>query len=205
MQTVSSSGQLVTDHLPYTAAVTNHLLGQFNLRNLIRSDDAVGYAHVGLVEAAARYRPEGPASFATFSYPRIRGAVMDGVRRSGATARLRLFAGAGDHRVEGGEHSADSPRDAPSRQSFRAYFDPTDLLEAVSLRASLLPAINALSDVERHVILLYYFEDLTFDRIATRLGLTKSYVARVHRRALPELARRLRKVGAEYGLVEAAQ
>ena len=89
--------------------------------------------------------------------------------------------------------------------STRAFFDPTELLDNLSLRSALLTAIRALTNVERQVILLYYFEDLTLDRIASRLGVTKSYVARVHQRALLELARRLKKVGAEYGLVEDAQ
>ncbi|HVV52512.1 MAG TPA: sigma-70 family RNA polymerase sigma factor [Polyangia bacterium] len=198
MQTATSD-RLVTDHLPYTAAVTNELLNQLGLRTVIRTDDAVSYGRVGLMEAAARFRPEGGASFATFSYSRIRGAVMDGIRR--ASAETRLFV---DPAEDGADPTAGDAHHHRRNPSSRAFFDPTELLDARSLRAALLPAINALTDVERQVILLYYFEDLTFERIADRLGFAKSstsYVARVHNKALLELARRLRKLGAEYGLV----
>jgi RNA polymerase sigma factor for flagellar operon FliA len=201
MQTVTSPDRLVTDHLPYTAAVTKDLLNQFGLHAVIRSDDAVSYGRVGLMEAAARFRPGGGASFATFSYSRIRGAVMDGVRRTCAEGRLL---------VQGDDEADPHAGDWRQRRgtSTRASFDPTEILDARSLRAALLPAINALSDVERQVILLYYFEDLTFERIADRLGLSKSsksYIARVHNKALVELARRLRKLGVEYGLAEDAE
>ncbi len=199
MQTVTSSDRLVTDHLAYSAAVTSELLKRFNLHPVIRPDDAIGYARVGLMEAARRFRPEGGASFATFSYSRIRGAVMDGVRRACAGARLYVDSGDDPGDQAGDESSGRSKRLSAAD---RASYDPSDLLDANSLRAALLAAINALTDLERQVVLLYYFEDLTFERIAERLGFTKSYVARVHNRALPELARRLHKLGTEYGLVE---
>jgi RNA polymerase sigma factor for flagellar operon FliA len=198
MQTVSSPDRLVTDHLPYTAAVTQDLLSRSNLRSVIHRDDAVAYAHIGLIEAASRFRPEHGASFATFSYSRIRGAVMDGVRRSLGEQRLLV---APDE--EGADTGCD-PRDPRRmrRGPTRAFFDPTDLLDNLSLRAALLPALRALSEVQRQVIVLYYFEDLNLDRIAIRLRLTRSYVSRVHKAALLELATRLHKVGVEYGLIE---
>lgn len=206
MQTVSFPERLATEHLSYTAAVTNELLTQFGLRTIMRTDDAVGYGRVGLMEAARRFRPEGGVSFATFSYSRIRGAVLDGIRRSSAATRLFVDS----HEDPGDQTGEEITGSATGRcrrlsAADRASYDPSDLLDALSLRGALLPAIHALTDVERQVILLYYFEGLTFERIAERIGLTKSYVSRVHRRALPELARRLRRVGLEYGLVEDAR
>src|SRR4051812_38333728 len=87
MQTVSSE-QLITEHLPYTTAVTNDFLSQHNLRKLIRVDDAVAYGRLGLTEAAARFSPDPGTSFATFSFTRIRGAVIDGIRKTLTKDRL---------------------------------------------------------------------------------------------------------------------
>ncbi len=196
MQTVSSPDRLVTDHLPYTEAVTQDFLSQTNLRDVIQRDDAVAYGHLGLLEAASRFRPENGASFATFSYFRIRGAVMDGIRRSWGDERsLRAL----DQKNANRERDQ---RPLRSRPSTRTFFDPTELLDNLSLRAALLPALRALSELQRQVIVLYYFEDLNLERIAQRLGYTRSHVARVHRQALAELARRLKKLGVEYGLIE---
>ncbi|HVZ88937.1 MAG TPA: sigma-70 family RNA polymerase sigma factor [Polyangia bacterium] len=198
MLTVSSPDRLVTDHLPYTKAVTQDLLSHTNLRDVIQSDDAVAYGHLGLLEAASRFRPGNGASFATFSYSRIRGAVMDGIRRSWGDQRsLRA------HDQKSTERECDQ-RLLRRRPCTRTSFDPTELLDNLSLRAAILPALRALSEMQRQVILLYYFEDFTLERIAQRLRRTRSHVARVHHQALAELARRLKKLGVEYGFIEEA-
>jgi RNA polymerase sigma factor FliA len=44
-------------------------------------DELVGFAQVGLVEAARAFRIDLGASFQTFSYYRIRGAIFDGLRK----------------------------------------------------------------------------------------------------------------------------
>jgi RNA polymerase sigma-B factor len=58
--------------------------------------------------------------------------------------------------------------------------DPDDLL--------LLPGLVArLPDLERHVILLRYVDDLTQDQIATRIGYSQMHVSRLLRRALDRM------------------
>ena len=79
------------------------------------------------------------------------------------------------------------------------------MLDSASLRSALLEAVRGLEENERQVIVLYYFEELVFERIAERLGFTKSYISRIHRKALQTLARRLKAIGRKHGLVEVAQ
>jgi RNA polymerase sigma factor (sigma-70 family) len=62
----------------------------FHCSRAIEPADIMGAAIVGLMEAASRYRPE-DGTFSTFATPRIRGAIIDAVRRDrgrGATAWL---------------------------------------------------------------------------------------------------------------------
>jgi RNA polymerase sigma factor FliA len=52
-------------------------------------DDLVSAGTIALLEAADRYDPERPVSFATFAYPRIRGAMIDELPRLGEFGMAR--------------------------------------------------------------------------------------------------------------------
>jgi len=201
MQTVSSE-QLITEHLPYTKAITNDFLSQHNLRRLIRVDDAVAYGRLGLTEAAAHFNPDSGTSFATFSFTRIRGAVIDGIRKT----LTKDCEGIGDYADQAAAvDSSFEPRRRQPKRGVGFEFDPAAMLDSASLRSALVEAVRGLEENECQVIVLYYFEELVFDRIAERLGFTKSYISRIHRKALQTLARRLKAVGRKHGLVEVAQ
>jgi RNA polymerase sigma factor FliA len=201
MQTVSSE-QLITEHLSYTKAITNDFLSQHNLRKLIRVDDAVAYGRLGLTEAAAHFKPDSGTSFATFSFTRIRGAVIDGIRKT--VTKDRFFVCHYADQAAADDSSFEPRRRQPKREA-ASEFDPAALLDSAALRSALLEAVRGLEGNERQVIVLYYFEELVFDRIAERLGFTKSYISRIHRGALQTLARRLKAIGRKHGLVEVAQ
>lgn len=53
----------------------------------VPQDDLVQYGYEGLLEAGSRFEPDSTASFSTFAYYRIRGAIYDGCRREGWTSR----------------------------------------------------------------------------------------------------------------------
>jgi RNA polymerase sigma factor for flagellar operon FliA len=50
-------------------------------------DDLVGEGHVGLVQAAQKFEPERGVRFSTFAAPRIRGAIIDALRRENLLSR----------------------------------------------------------------------------------------------------------------------
>lgn len=54
-------------------------------------DDLVSLGQAGLVEAASRYDPQKGASFATFAWYRVQGAIIDGLRRQ-TTLPRRVWA-----------------------------------------------------------------------------------------------------------------
>lgn len=47
----------------------------------VERDDLISYGTFGLIEALDNYDPERGVKFATFAYPRIRGSMVDGLRR----------------------------------------------------------------------------------------------------------------------------
>ena len=65
--------------------------------------------------------------------------------------------------------------------------DPTTGLEGQETRGLLAAAINSLSEREKIVVTLYYFEGLTLAEIGDILGVTESRVCQIHTKAVNQL------------------
>src|SRR5207247_3392590 len=65
--------------------------------------------------------------------------------------------------------------------------DPTTSLEGREMRGLLVGAINSLSEREKIVVTLYYFEGLTLAEIGEVLGVTESRVCQIHTKAVGQL------------------
>ena len=71
--------QLILDHLP----LLHHIVGRmsFEIPGLIQREDLFGWGMLGLIEAADSWDIGRGLQFSTFAYPRIRGAILDELRR----------------------------------------------------------------------------------------------------------------------------
>ncbi|HYF12479.1 MAG TPA: RNA polymerase sigma factor WhiG [Actinomycetota bacterium] len=65
--------------------------------------------------------------------------------------------------------------------------DPTLGLEGQETRGLLAAAINSLSEREKIVVTLYYFEGLTLNEIGEILGVTESRICQIHTKAVGQL------------------
>jgi RNA polymerase sigma factor FliA len=72
-----------------------------------------------------------------------------------------------------------------------ATSDPTAGLEGQEMRGLLAAAINSLSEREKIVITLYYFEGLTLSEIGDILGVTESRICQIHTKAVGVLRNNL--------------
>jgi len=77
--------RLVEQHLSLVQAIAAKL--KRTLGRTIDLEDLVAYGQKGLVEAAQRFDPTQGASFTTFAYYRVRGAMLDGLRTMGWYSR----------------------------------------------------------------------------------------------------------------------
>jgi RNA polymerase sigma factor FliA len=199
--------QLIADHLYFTRVLAENVMSEFNLHDVVDLDDVRGYAKVGLTEAASRYSPDKGANFSTFSFWRIRGAVIDGLRKSHRSRGSHLHYSRARHEpwtsaskpgpVHGIVVRADqSVDDLPAADTS----NPEAFLEAIWLRNAVLRAVRNLPALDAKVILLFYFEDLDLVRIAERLRHTESYIGRVRLRALRQLERSLADVAEDFCL-----
>lgn len=72
--------RLVAEHVPLVKRIAYHLIHRLPAN--VQVDDLVQSGIVGLIEAARHYQSDQGASFETYAGIRVRGAMLDEVRRS---------------------------------------------------------------------------------------------------------------------------
>jgi RNA polymerase sigma factor for flagellar operon FliA len=189
-------------------------------------DDLRGFAQQGLLEAVDRYEPE-RGDFRRFAHYRVRGAMLDGLRKMGDWSRRGYervaLLRAADSACEAGAHAdPEAPNSGEEaaerlRQHMAAVAaavtlgvfadagyeglevvarDPSmtaeQLLSERQLQARVREALAGLPEQEELVLRRHYVEGERLDAVAADLGLSKSWVSRIHTRALRRLGQRLR-------------
>lgn len=79
--------KLILDHVP----LLKHLVGRmsFDLPASVDRDDLFGYGMLGLIQAADSWEPGRGLKFSTYAFPKIRGAILDELRRADFLPRGR--------------------------------------------------------------------------------------------------------------------
>ncbi len=72
---------LITQYLPYATSIANKIAQ--TLSSDADLDEIICNARLGLLEAAKRFDPGFNVDFKTFAYYRIKGAIYDGLRKTG--------------------------------------------------------------------------------------------------------------------------
>jgi RNA polymerase sigma factor (sigma-70 family) len=134
-----------------------------------------------MLEAMTRFDAGQGVEFRAFAARRIRGAMIDGLRRDGARRR-------GESLLE-----ADEVDDAAWRGG-TSPDDPFAVLQRADSRTHLIAALGRLSPVEYRVLALHFYDDLNNREIAAVLSLSEGYASRLRARALASLAFHLRAV-----------
>jgi RNA polymerase sigma factor for flagellar operon FliA len=81
----SSYDDLVSRHAPLVKRIAYHLMNR--LPPNVQAEDLIQAGMIGLIEASRNYDPSQGASFETYAGIRIRGAMLDEIRRSDWTPR----------------------------------------------------------------------------------------------------------------------
>jgi len=72
---------MIVRHMPLVAFVVRRMSSETGNGNGLDRDDAMGYGIEGLIQAVDNYDPDRGTSFASFAIRRIRGSILDAVRR----------------------------------------------------------------------------------------------------------------------------
>ena len=211
--------RLVLQYAPLVKYVAGRL--RTRMPDSVDPDDLVSDGVLGLMDAIERFEPARGLSFQTFAVPRIRGAIIDGMRsmdfvprsvrdklrivqRARVTLEERLGRLPEDQEVarEVGipvQQLRDLTRQANSNHANLDDFDVADELSSAAdhqveqgdVNASLMRVVDQLGERDQVIIALYYFEGLTLAEIGQVLGVTESRVSQVHRRATTTLREKL--------------
>src|SRR3569832_389852 len=76
----SNQDEIVTNHAPLVKRIAYHLMSR--LPPSVQADDLIQAGMIGLLEAARGYDAGQGASFETYAGIRIRGAMLDEIRRN---------------------------------------------------------------------------------------------------------------------------
>ncbi len=132
---MSERDKLVAEHLDLVQAIAGKL--KRTLGKSIDFDDLVGYGHRGLIEAADRFDAAQGVTFTTFSYYRIRGSMLDGMRTMGWYSRADYARYRAEERSQEYMQNV-SEREAAAREAGAETPDKAETLENM---AELLSAI----------------------------------------------------------------
>jgi RNA polymerase sigma factor FliA len=78
---IQKRNKLVEQYLPYATSIAGRVMQ--TLSSVVDFDDVMCNARLGLIEAAKKFDPTMNVDFKTFSYYRIKGAIYDGLRKTG--------------------------------------------------------------------------------------------------------------------------
>jgi RNA polymerase sigma factor FliA len=183
-------------------------------------DDLWSAGAIGLIEANRRFDPARGASFATFAEHRVRGAMLDELRRlDHLPRRLRnrtddlvktrkKLAGSLGREATVEEVATELGVDVEEASDMAALLEPPLPLESILptlasgeatdtalLRAEavsrLTDAIEQLPERLRMVLSLHYIEDLTYREIAGMLDVSEPRICQLHSEALGHLRKLL--------------
>jgi RNA polymerase sigma factor for flagellar operon FliA len=79
----SERDRLVLEHVP----LLKHIVGRMNASGGVDRDDLYGIGMLGLIAAAESWDAERGLKFSTYAYPKIRGAILDELRKLDVLSR----------------------------------------------------------------------------------------------------------------------
>jgi len=224
--------QLIVQYAPLVKYVAGKLM--IHIGQHVEYDDLVGYGVLGLIDAIDKFNYSIGVKFETYATTRIRGAIIDHIRRMDWVPRTlrqkskQLEKTCNQLEDELGrpptaeevaarlEISLEETQDLIQKSAILSLVSLDDFLEqnyeystpalitdrndSPDVQAELQErtrvlanAISTLSDKEKLVVTLYYFEDLTLREISHIMKVSESRVSQIHTKAISRLQLKLGK------------
>lgn len=73
------------------------------------------------------------------------------------------------------------------------YLEPEEAMNRDEVKSMLMEALELLTEKEKKVVLLYYYEDLTLKEVASVLEVSESRISQLHSKALEKMKKHLGK------------
>ncbi|HEX2866356.1 MAG TPA: sigma-70 family RNA polymerase sigma factor [Ignavibacteriales bacterium] len=163
--------------------------------NIVDDRDYFQFGIEGLSEAIDRFDPEYGTKFETYAIQRIRGKIIDELRKiqikprsangnDGDTAYVNVSLNNSYDEEDGYMLYEVIPNEGEL---------PDEALDKSEAKELLINAIKKLEERDRLVLTLYYYENLNYKEIAQVLNITVSRVSQIHSKIIQELKHKLVK------------
>lgn len=224
--------KIILEYSPLVKLVAGRL--SMYLGYNVEYEDLVSYGIFGLIDAIDKFDCSKAVKFETYASLRIRGAILDQIRKMDwipRTIRQRqkqidtvmhqieseTGRAATDEEIASGLGISDEEyaewqskmkitnivslnefleqgSDVPNTPGVSRHFImPEEAVEQEELKIMLIDSLDLLTEKERKVIELYYYEDLTLKEISHILEVTESRVSQLHTKALQKMKTKLGK------------
>ncbi|MFP7410501.1 lateral flagellar system RNA polymerase sigma factor LafS [Aeromonas veronii] len=209
---------ILARYLPLVKRAASHLRSQVSA--CFDQEDMEQVGMMGLLEAWRRYGSEPDAQFESYAFKRIRGAMLDELRRLDWRPRQLRQQVHGHNQAQRELHnrlgrppseqelataldcSVDEVRQlsyasqAEALQSLEEWLEnggkaPTTESDDVDMAMTISKVLATLDKREQLLLSLYYQQELNMKEIALVLGLTESRVCQLHKQCVLQLKQRL--------------
>ncbi len=156
--------------------------------DIIDERDYFQFGIEGLSEAIDRFDPEFGTKFETYAIQRIRGKIIDELRKIKIKSKVNdiqlqtIFLDASINSDDNSTYHEVIPSETENPEEIFGHSETKEMI---------LEALNKLNERERLVIILYYYEDLNYKEIAKLLKITVSRVSQIHSKVMEELKNNL--------------
>lgn len=222
--------KIILEYAPLVKLVAGRL--SMYLGYNVEYEDLVSYGIFGLIDAIDKFDYTKAVKFETYASLRIRGAILDQIRKMDwipRTIRQRqkqidavmrqvesekgrvatdeeIAIGLGITNEEYAEWQSkmkitnivslneflEQGSEVPNTPAgSRHFMMPEEAVEQEELKIMLMESLKLLTEKERRVIELYYYEDLTLKEISHVLEVTESRVSQLHTKALQKMKTKL--------------
>ena len=165
--------------------------------NVVEEKDYFQFGVEGLSEAIDRFDPEFGTKFETYAIQRIRGKIIDELRKLQIKPRTN-YQNQDPNKVVYRNVSIDQPYDSEDGFTLSdiipsEYDLPDDEYHALEKKELLVNAIKDLNDRDRLIISLYYYEHMNYKEISKILNITVSRVSQLHSKIMKELKKKIQR------------
>lgn len=147
----------------------------------------------GLTEAIDRFDPDYGTKFETYAIQRIRGKIIDELRKVQIKPRVT-----NPNSSEPFYNNVSLNRSVDEEDGYMLYEVipddnevPDEIAEKNEAKELLVEAIKELEERDRLILSLYYYEHLSYKEIAQMLNITISRISQIHSRIIDNLRTKL--------------
>lgn len=208
--------RLISNYIPFLKGIVNRVYTK--LPKTVDIMDLENYAYIGLIDAIKKFDLNRNIKFETYATYRIRGSIIDGVRKQDWLSRSQRSRIKNNYENQFEDNavrnyfsdwendkfvmlSIDDPDFYEKKIADSSSSDDSigglytgitaDFAEKVQNKLFLKKAIGKLTAQERKVIFLYYFKGKNFKEIGQLMNVSESRVSQINKKILLTLKKEL--------------